>query len=118
MADSSSELVECPLCETTFNPAVAGGWCTNTDCGEWQYDGAVGDSDETTDEDSAATADESADGDGLADSADATDSGESSTTENGEAEVEQLMAELAEESEAANAADGATDEDDSSAEAE
>lgn len=38
MADSPNELVECPLCETSFDPTVAGGWCTNTECGEWQYD--------------------------------------------------------------------------------
>ncbi|MEF8784723.1 MAG: zinc ribbon domain-containing protein [Haloarculaceae archaeon] len=37
MAESS--LVECPVCEAEFDPRAAGGWCTNSECGEWQYDG-------------------------------------------------------------------------------
>lgn len=38
MSDASTtQAVECPICEDTFDPTVAGGWCTNTECGEWQY---------------------------------------------------------------------------------
>jgi len=33
--------VQCPICDADFDPAVAGGWCTNPDCGEWQYDGDI-----------------------------------------------------------------------------
>lgn len=33
--------VRCPICDEAFDPAVAGGWCTNPDCGEWQHDGDV-----------------------------------------------------------------------------
>jgi len=42
--------VECPICGDAFDPAVAGGWCTNPDCGEWQYDGDVEASVDTTEE--------------------------------------------------------------------
>lgn len=38
MAESS--LVECPVCEAEFDPRAAGGWCTNSECGEWRYEGA------------------------------------------------------------------------------
>ena len=38
MSDASTrQTVECPICEDEFDPSVAGGWCTNTECGEWQY---------------------------------------------------------------------------------
>jgi hypothetical protein len=43
----AGETVECPICEVSFDPTTAGGWCTNPDCGEWQYD----DGDEATDDD-------------------------------------------------------------------
>jgi hypothetical protein len=46
MSESTSKSVECPLCGEEFDPTAAGGWCTNSECGEWQYDGKV----ETTDE--------------------------------------------------------------------
>ena len=49
MSESTSRSVECPLCGEPFDPAAAGGWCTNSECGEWQYDGAI----ETTDEEDA-----------------------------------------------------------------
>ncbi|GCF15480.1 hypothetical protein Harman_34150 [Haloarcula mannanilytica] len=29
--------VKCPICDEDFDPTVAGGWCTNPDCGEWQH---------------------------------------------------------------------------------
>ena len=38
MSDASSkQTVECPICGDEFDPTVAGGWCTNTECGEWQH---------------------------------------------------------------------------------
>jgi len=38
MSDASTtQSVECPICGDEFDPTVAGGWCTNTECGEWQY---------------------------------------------------------------------------------
>jgi hypothetical protein len=37
MSESTSEGVECPICGEAFDPTAAGGWCTNPDCGEWQY---------------------------------------------------------------------------------
>lgn len=38
MSESDTESVECPLCGEAFDPTAAGGWCTNSDCGEWQYE--------------------------------------------------------------------------------
>jgi hypothetical protein len=38
MAEQSGVSVECPLCGETFDATAAGGWCTNPDCGEWQYE--------------------------------------------------------------------------------
>jgi hypothetical protein len=37
MTESTSETVECPICGVGFDPMAAGGWCTNPECGEWQY---------------------------------------------------------------------------------
>ncbi|WP_324757414.1 FHA domain-containing protein [Haloarcula sp. GH36] len=34
----TGETVECPICGVRFDPTTAGGWCTNIECGEWQYD--------------------------------------------------------------------------------
>jgi hypothetical protein len=39
MSESTSSAVECPVCGEEFDPTDAGGWCTNPDCGEWQYIG-------------------------------------------------------------------------------
>ncbi|KAA9397933.1 FHA domain-containing protein [Haloarcula sp. CBA1130] len=33
----SDRTVKCPICDENFDPTVAGGWCTNPDCGEWQH---------------------------------------------------------------------------------
>jgi hypothetical protein len=33
----SDRTVKCPICDEDFDPTVAGGWCTNPDCGEWQH---------------------------------------------------------------------------------
>ncbi len=38
MAEQSAVSVECPICGATFDATAAGGWCTNPDCGEWQYE--------------------------------------------------------------------------------
>jgi len=35
----SDRTVKCPICDEDFDPTVAGGWCTNPDCGEWQHTG-------------------------------------------------------------------------------
>ena len=50
MSDASTtQTVECPICEDEFDPTVAGGWCTNTECGEWQYTEGDDDSDAVDD---------------------------------------------------------------------
>lgn len=53
MSEKSRSAVDCPVCETTFDPTAAGGWCTNPECGEWRYeratDGGEPDSDGTDD---------------------------------------------------------------------
>jgi len=41
MSHSTSETVECPLCGEEFDPTATGGWCTNSDCGEWQHEAAA-----------------------------------------------------------------------------
>jgi len=42
----SDRTVKCPICDEDFDPTVAGGWCTNPDCGEWQHtDETAADSD-------------------------------------------------------------------------
>lgn len=37
MSEQTSPTVECPVCGETFDTSRAEGWCTNEDCGEWQY---------------------------------------------------------------------------------
>lgn len=32
------DTVECQICGESFDPDVSSGWCTNPECGEWQYD--------------------------------------------------------------------------------
>ncbi|PSP85188.1 DNA-binding protein [Halobacteriales archaeon QS_6_64_34] len=62
MSDASTkQSVECPICGDEFDPTVAGGWCTNTECGEWQYtEGSTESGGTAADDDveSTATADE------------------------------------------------------------
>ena len=41
MSESDTASVECPLCDEAFDPTAAGGWCTNSECGEWQYEADV-----------------------------------------------------------------------------
>ncbi|MCU4800944.1 zinc ribbon domain-containing protein [Halobacteria archaeon HArc-gm2] len=69
MSESDTASVECPLCGEAFDPAAAGGWCTNSDCGEWQYE-----ADATSDEQSVGADDSGDDGDPLADVADDSES--------------------------------------------
>lgn len=38
MSESDTASVDCPLCGEAFDPTAAGGWCTNSDCGEWQHE--------------------------------------------------------------------------------
>jgi len=40
MSGSTGTMVECPVCGEEFDPAAAGGWCTNPECGEWQHEAA------------------------------------------------------------------------------
>jgi len=55
MSDASTkQSVECPICGEEFDPTVAGGWCTNTECGEWQHT-------DDADEQDATSADEDED---------------------------------------------------------
>jgi len=62
MAHGTAETVECPLCGEQFDPSAAGGWCTNSDCGEWQYVDVRDESDGSEPTDHAgATADEADD---------------------------------------------------------
>lgn len=52
MSDASTtEAVECPICGDEFDPTVAGGWCTNTECGEWQYTETATGDEQTADDD-------------------------------------------------------------------
>lgn len=60
MSESDTASVECPLCGEAFDPTAAGGWCTNSDCGEWQYETDV------TPDQSEESGDEPTDGDANA----------------------------------------------------
>lgn len=62
MSGQSGSPVECPVCGEDFDPSAAGGWCTNSDCGEYQHEGAVADaSGSEGDSDGDATLDGEAD---------------------------------------------------------
>jgi len=62
MSDASTkQSVECPICGDEFDPTVAGGWCTNTECGEWQYTEGSTESDDTEEESVDSESDESDD---------------------------------------------------------
>jgi len=59
MSDASTtQSVECPICGEEFDPTVAGGWCTNTECGEWQYTEATGEEQDAEDNDGFGSTDE------------------------------------------------------------
>ncbi|MBX0303808.1 double zinc ribbon domain-containing protein [Haloarcula salinisoli] len=63
MSDASTkQSVECPICGDEFDPTVAGGWCTNTECGEWQYTEGSNESDATEAESTDSGSDEPDDG--------------------------------------------------------
>lgn len=69
MSDASTkQSVECPICGDEFDPTVAGGWCTNTECGEWQYTEGGTEAD-TTDTESIDSASDEPEDDGFASSA-------------------------------------------------
>jgi predicted RNA-binding Zn-ribbon protein involved in translation (DUF1610 family) len=68
MSESTVETVECQLCGESFDPTDAGGWCTNPDCGEWKYAGAVLSDDPGAGDDGA---DDGVAGDGEAEEHDA-----------------------------------------------
>lgn len=38
MSESTTSRVECPVCGEEFDPTAAGGWCTNSECGQWRYE--------------------------------------------------------------------------------
>jgi hypothetical protein len=77
----SDHTVKCPICDEDFDPTVAGGWCTNPDCGEWQH------TDETA-------ADFDTD-DGVPDDADLIAEGADEASETGAAEAGDEAAETA-----------------------
>ena len=63
MSDASTkQSVECPICGDEFDPTVAGGWCTNTECGEWQYTEGSTESDILEDESAESESTEPDDG--------------------------------------------------------
>ncbi|MEF8853773.1 MAG: zinc ribbon domain-containing protein [Haloarculaceae archaeon] len=41
MSRGTDATVECPLCGTTFDPSVSGGWCTDPECGAWRRNGTT-----------------------------------------------------------------------------
>ena len=47
---AATDSVECPECGEQFNPAAAGGWCTNPDCGEYRHETSEDSHDEPTEE--------------------------------------------------------------------
>ena len=83
---SADETVECPVCETAFDPTAAGGWCTNPDCGEYHHDAAVEDVGETGDEGVTET------GESDADEAEAEAEAEAETEEAPEPDAEDVTA--------------------------
>ena len=111
MSHSTSESVECPLCGEQFDPTAAGGWCTNSDCGEWQYEAAaeaVAQSDEQGDE--GENANEGA-GDKGADESDSEERIRSEPSESEPSESDEVVPDAEFESESESAADTDTTED-------
>jgi hypothetical protein len=79
----TDETVECPICEVSFDPSAAGGWCTNPDCGEYQYDDAPVDSD-ASDSDDGAGSDEDGEYRDLLEEATASNADDTGSTAGGE----------------------------------
>ncbi|WP_225333788.1 double zinc ribbon domain-containing protein [Halomicrobium urmianum] len=126
MSESTGSLVECPLCGEEFDPTVAGGWCTNSDCGEWQHEGttdAGGDETEADDEsepdglpgDWDTPAGTKSDDDDDEASGDVGSAVPGPGAEDGEAEGDDATAEAATADEAAQDGEDAADADDGSA---
>ena len=95
MSDASTkQAVECPICGDEFDPTVAGGWCTNTECGEWQYTEGSNEPDESETE-SSDDGFVSQDADGDSDSVDLfSDSEEDESAQADEADVDDVGADL------------------------
>lgn len=92
MANAETE-VECPICGGTFDPTAAGGWCTNPDCGEWQYEGGAETEPEPESDardDPEPTADEDDTEGAEASQPEATDAAGEDPVETAEADDEQL----------------------------
>jgi hypothetical protein len=72
MSGTTGSTVECPVCGEEFDPSAAGGWCTNSECGEWRYEGAdapAPGADDTDDQQGAAGGGSAADATSSADEA-------------------------------------------------
>lgn len=50
MTEGTTSRVECLVCGEEFDPSAAGGWCTNSECGQWRYAEAEGSPPDTADE--------------------------------------------------------------------
>ncbi|WP_276250167.1 double zinc ribbon domain-containing protein [Haloarcula rara] len=119
MSDASTkQSVECPICGDEFDPTVAGGWCTNTECGEWQYTEGSNESDareaESTDSGSEAPEDgfvsPAQEAQADSESVDLFDEPEDEADEEDDAEVDaDPLEDTAEEDEPAEAADAVDD---------
>jgi len=79
--------VDCPVCGESFDPAAAGGWCTNSDCGEWRYDDL--DSADDAGSDAPGAGDETIPESEAPSEATATDEGESDEGESDEDETDE-----------------------------
>jgi len=83
MTESNPTSVECPVCGESFDPTAAGGWCTNSECGEWKYEGeAMPDPDDVS-----GSRDDHVPLDAITGSADGDGHGGEDPRENGEAEA-------------------------------
>ncbi|QIO23372.1 zinc ribbon domain-containing protein [Haloarcula sp. JP-L23] len=98
MSDASTgQTVKCPICGEEFDPTVAGGWCTNTECGEWQH----------TDEESETEASSADGGDLLSQAAEASPTDDEPVQETGAADAEASTVEQTEAASDAGPAAGA-----------
>jgi predicted nucleic acid-binding Zn ribbon protein len=98
MTDGSSSSVECPVCGETFDPTAAGGWCTNSACGQWRYEGEPSDATEAAGEADIESALEEMESqsDGIEESSDDKDeSSQAATGATGQSETERDETETA-----------------------
>jgi rRNA maturation endonuclease Nob1 len=101
MSESTSSLVECPVCGEEFDPTAAGGWCTNSECGQWRYEDVEVAADETAADDDDLTTEPPADVDAEENEAEeelepdsATDEGGVGGDETGSSEPEDAVPEM------------------------